>query len=73
MIRDMNSLIIAAVSCVILHGNTAANLDRIEVWSRNAAAQGAELVLFNELSINGYWQNRQGQYPQPSYRRNDYS
>ena len=35
-------------------GDMAGNVDHIVQWSRKAAANGAELVIFPELSITGY-------------------
>lgn len=56
----MEPLTVAAVSVLVYFGSADAvqkNLDQIEKWTRRAAAEGADLVLFNETSIQGYWYN----------------
>ncbi len=53
----MEPITIAAVSCLIHAGGVDANLAQIEKWTRRAAAQGADVVLFNETCVPGYWQN----------------
>lgn len=52
-------LTVAAVSCEVRHKETDFNLSRIEHWARKAAAAGADVVLFSECGIHGWWQNRQ--------------
>lgn len=54
----MNPITIAAVSCMIISGSPEANLARIELWARRAAEAGADLALFNETSVTGYWMDR---------------
>jgi predicted amidohydrolase len=46
---------VAAVSCVLRHGDPSANLKQIARWTRAAARERADLVLFNETSATGYW------------------
>lgn len=54
--KDENSkLKIAGVSCIIKPGKVDHNLAQIEKWTKRAAAEGADLVLFNETSVTGYW------------------
>jgi N-carbamoylputrescine amidase len=48
---------IAAVAVDTLPGDTTANINRLESWSARAAEQGAELVLFQELSLTGFIPN----------------
>jgi predicted amidohydrolase len=48
---------VATVSVENKPGQTLQNLDRIGEWSRRAARQGAELVLFPELSMCGFIPN----------------
>src|SRR5688572_20288290 len=48
---------VAAVAFDARPGDTQGNLDRIEDWCRQAAADGAELVLFPELSLTGFVPN----------------
>jgi predicted amidohydrolase len=58
----MEPITIAAVSVLVYFGSPKAvqkNLDQVEKWTRHAAAEGADLVLFNETSIQGYWQTPQ--------------
>lgn len=55
----MEPITIAAVSCLIVHGNPTHNLAQIEKWTRLAAAEGADLILFNETSATGYWMSTQ--------------
>lgn len=52
-------LVVAAVSCEIRIRDVPFNLERIEHWARAAAASGADLVLFPESSIHGWWQSRE--------------
>jgi (R)-amidase len=56
---DNDSIVIAAVSCETRIRNTAYNLERIAFWSKRAAAEGADLVLFPECTVNGWWQSRE--------------
>ena len=56
---DSDSIVIAAVSCEIKIRNTAYNLERIAYWSKRAAAKGADLVLFPECTVHGWWQSRE--------------
>jgi nitrilase/N-carbamoylputrescine amidase len=56
----MQPLTIAAVSILVYYGsaeNVQKNLDQVEKWTRLAAEEGADLVLFNETGITAYWQN----------------
>ena len=56
---DTKSIVIAAVSCEIRIRDTAGNLKRIEAWTKRAAEQQADLVLFPECTIHGWWQSRE--------------
>ncbi len=53
------TLVVAAVSVDCKVREVEHNVARVEHWSRKAAAQGAELVLFPELCISGCWQSRE--------------
>lgn len=53
------SITIAAVSCEGRIRETQFNLNRIEHWTRQAAAAGADLVLFPECALHGWWQSRE--------------
>ncbi len=48
---------VSAVALDAQPGETSRNLDRMEPWCRQAAADGADLVLFPELSITGFVPN----------------
>ncbi|QDT47908.1 (R)-stereoselective amidase [Symmachiella dynata] len=48
---------IAAVAVDTVSGDTTANINRLESWTARAADQGAELVLFQELSLTGFIPN----------------
>lgn len=52
-------LVVAAVSCESRIRETEFNLQRIEHWAREAAAAGADLVLFPESGIHAWWQSRE--------------
>lgn len=54
-----DSLVVAAVSCEAKIRNTKHNLERIAYWSKQAADRGADLVLFPECTIHGWWQSRE--------------
>ena len=56
---ESDSMIIAAVSCETKIRNTTHNLERIAFWSKRAAGKGADLVLFPECTIHGWWQSRE--------------
>jgi len=56
---DPGSVVISAVSCEVRIRNRAHNLERIAFWSKQAAARGADLVLFPECTIDGWWQSRE--------------
>lgn len=58
----MEPITIAAVSILVYYGSTGnvgRNIDQVEKWTRLAAEEGADLVLFNETNITGYWQTPQ--------------
>jgi predicted amidohydrolase len=57
--RASRSLRVAAVSVVQIHREVEGNLKRIEAWARKAADADAELVLFPEAAISGWWQSRE--------------
>ncbi len=50
-----NGIKIAAVSCLMRPGNPEFNLTQIAKWTKAAADEDADLVLFNETSATGYW------------------
>ena len=52
-------LVVAAVSCESRIRDAAFNVERIEHWARRADAAGADLVLFPECGIHGWWQSRE--------------
>jgi N-carbamoylputrescine amidase len=52
-----DSVRVTAVALDAIPGATSANLDRMEAWCRRAAADGADLVLFPELSVTGFVPN----------------
>lgn len=47
----------AAVAVDSKPGETARNLEKIDHWTERAVAEGAQLVLFQELSISGFIPN----------------
>src|SRR5262245_50343274 len=53
------SLVVAAVSCESKIRSTEKNLERVEHWTKRAADRGADLVLFPECTIHGWWQSRE--------------
>jgi predicted amidohydrolase len=53
----LDTVRLAAVSVDTKPGETAANLREIDDWSARAAAAGAVLVLFQELSLSGFIPN----------------
>jgi (R)-amidase len=64
--RGESGLIVAAVSCESRIRETEFNLRRIEHWAREAAAAGADLVLFPESGIHAWWQSRENrQFAEP--------
>jgi predicted amidohydrolase len=50
----MQTIRVAAVSINSLLGHVEQSLDDIDVWSRKAADEGAEFVLFPELQVHGH-------------------
>jgi len=50
---------IAAVSVESRLRDVQGNLDRIEAWARRADAAGADLILFPETAISGWWASRE--------------
>jgi len=54
-----DSLVVAAVSCEVKVRDRDHSLRRIAHWSQQAAARGADLVLFPECTIQGWWQSRE--------------
>lgn len=50
----MLSFRVATVTLNALLGDVAGNLAKIAYWTERAAAQGAQLVLFPELCVNGH-------------------
>lgn len=57
--EDDAVLVVAAVSCEVRIRDTPGNLARIASWSRRAAERGADLVLFPECTLHGWWQSRE--------------
>lgn len=54
-----DTLVVAAVTCEIKIRDTQHNLRQIAHWAEKAAAADADLVLFPECSIHGWWQSRE--------------
>jgi predicted amidohydrolase len=52
-------LIVAAVSMESHLHHPEQNLSAIEAWSRRAADAGAELALFPETALSGWWASRE--------------
>lgn len=52
----MDFITIAAISIIIQVGDPETNLDRIEYWSKQASQAQADMALFSENSVPGYWQ-----------------
>lgn len=50
---------VAAVSCVVYYRQPGENLKQIAKWTRVAAHEGADIVLFNETCITGYIYSRE--------------
>jgi N-carbamoylputrescine amidase len=48
---------VAAVAVDTVPGDTTRNLNHLETWTARATAQGADLVLFQELSLTGFIPN----------------
>lgn len=57
--RPADTLVVAAVSCESRIHEPEFNLQRIEHWARAAAAAGAELALFPETGLSGWWASRE--------------
>ncbi len=53
----LNNVRVAAVAVDTKPGEVAGNLEKIESWVARAAGQGAQLVLFQELSLTGFIPN----------------
>lgn len=51
----MQDIRVAAVASLSRIGEIAANLENISRWAAKAGTRGAELVVFPELSITGFW------------------
>jgi len=51
----MQDIRVAAISTINRPGEPEANLANHESWARRAANEGAELALFPEMGITGYW------------------
>jgi len=54
----MESIKAAAVQLNHVPGNKDANLQKIEMFTARAAAEGVELLVFPEMCITGYWHVR---------------
>jgi predicted amidohydrolase len=54
----MESIKAAAVQLNHVPGDKAANLGKIDRFSRRAAAEGVELLVFPEMCVTGYWHVR---------------
>lgn len=52
-------LVVAAVSMESELRQPERNLDKVEAWARKAAAAGAQLVLFPETTLSGWWASRE--------------
>ncbi|WP_406698132.1 carbon-nitrogen hydrolase family protein [Singulisphaera sp. Ch08] len=53
----LNNVRVAAVAVDTQPGRVAENLDKISTWTGKAASSGAQLVLFQELSLSGFLPN----------------
>jgi predicted amidohydrolase len=53
----LNNVRVAAVAVDTQPGRVAENLEKISAWAGRAAAAGAQLVLFQELSLTGFLPN----------------
>ena len=53
----LNNVRIAAIAVDTQPGNLPENLRKIAVWTKKAAAAGAKLILFQELSLSGFIPN----------------
>ena len=51
----MQDIRVAAIATINRPGEPQANLANHESWARRAADEGAELILFPEMGITGYW------------------
>ena len=54
----MRDIRVATVQFQHLPGDRAANLDRVRAFAGEAAGAGAEIVVFPEMCITGYWHVR---------------
>ena len=54
----MNDLRAASVQFQHVPGDKARNLATVREWTAKAAAAGAELVVFPEMCLTGYWHLR---------------
>lgn len=57
--RPVRKLTVAAISCESRIRQIDYNLSRIEYWARQAAAAKADLALFPETAISGWWSSRE--------------
>ena len=61
----LEKVTVAAVSAKTCPGKTKTNLDVIQSWTKQASKAGAQLVLFQELSLTGFIPNHpQGNHDQ---------
>ncbi|MGQ9651725.1 MAG: nitrilase-related carbon-nitrogen hydrolase [Phycisphaerae bacterium] len=58
-VKPVRALTVAAVSCESRIHEVEFNLSRIEHWARQAAAAGADIALFPETGISGWWSSRE--------------
>ena len=63
----MNDLRAASVQFQHVPGDKAANLASVREWTAKAAAAGAELVVFPEMCLTGYWHLRD--LPRANWKR----
>ena len=62
----MNDMKVAVVSMENWVGETDRSIERIDEWATKAAGQGAELILFPEMSVGGWYVHpRISEYSQP--------
>ncbi len=54
----MNDIRAASVQFQHVPGDKAVNLATVRAWTAQAAAAGAELVIFPEMCLTGYWHLR---------------
>lgn len=67
--NTMDIMTVAVVNFKAAYGNNAVNREKIAQYARAAAAQGADLVLFPEMALTGYDNEKQVPKPQKMQTR----